>query len=285
MSGAPRRHIYLCADDYGISPGVNRAIRDLIGRRRINATSVMVAAPNLQRAEAAALREAAAHGAAIGLHLTLTAPFVPLSHGFAPLRHGSFLSLAATFRRAHLRSLKPPLLMLEIAQQFTAFNAAFGRAPDFIDGHQHVHLFPQIREALLHVARDAAPNAWVRQCGRPLSAHKRFGDRKALLLDALSRRFRRLARDLGVPTNPAFAGTYAFGTRTDYRELFVKFLEGMPDGGVVMCHPGMVDAELQRLDSLTGPREREYAFFKEEAFPGLLEEHGVAVAPVARIER
>ena len=29
---SPSRHIWLCADDYGISPGVNRAIRDLIKR-------------------------------------------------------------------------------------------------------------------------------------------------------------------------------------------------------------------------------------------------------------
>ncbi len=35
MNGdAPPRRIWLCADDYGLSPGVNRAIRDLIGRGR-----------------------------------------------------------------------------------------------------------------------------------------------------------------------------------------------------------------------------------------------------------
>ena len=39
------RHIIICADDYGISPAVSAAIRDLIARGRINATSVMVAAP------------------------------------------------------------------------------------------------------------------------------------------------------------------------------------------------------------------------------------------------
>ena len=38
MSGALPRRIVLCADDYGISPGVNRAIRHLIIRKRINAT-------------------------------------------------------------------------------------------------------------------------------------------------------------------------------------------------------------------------------------------------------
>jgi len=49
------RHIILCADDYGISPAVSAAIRDLIARRRINATSVMVAAPQFDRDEAAKL--------------------------------------------------------------------------------------------------------------------------------------------------------------------------------------------------------------------------------------
>ena len=37
---APLRRIWLCADDYGIAEGVNRAIRDLIASRRLNATSV-----------------------------------------------------------------------------------------------------------------------------------------------------------------------------------------------------------------------------------------------------
>ena len=43
------RRIWLCADDYGISPGVNRAIRDLIENSRLNATSVMVVGPAIGR--------------------------------------------------------------------------------------------------------------------------------------------------------------------------------------------------------------------------------------------
>ena len=42
MNDAALRRIWLCADDYGIAEGVNRAIRDLIARGRLNATSVMV---------------------------------------------------------------------------------------------------------------------------------------------------------------------------------------------------------------------------------------------------
>ena len=52
----------------------------------------------------------------------------------------------------------------------------------------------------------------------------------------------------------------------------------MPEGAVVMCHPGFVDQELRDLDPLTTLREREYAFFVSEAFPALLARHGVALA-------
>ena len=34
-----------------------------------------------------------------------------------------------------------------------------------------------------------------------------------------------------------------------------------------MCHPGFVDAELERLDPLTTQREREYAYLAGDAFP------------------
>jgi hypothetical protein len=276
----PRRHIWLCADDYGISHSVNTAIRELIVRGRINATSVMVTAPHFDRADAASLMvlNAGMPRVAIGLHVTLTAPFHPLSQGFRPLRDGAFLPLKQTLRAAMLRRFRHELLVIEIAMQLRAFVTAFGRPPDFIDGHQHVQLFPQIRDAVLKVVTDAAPNAWVRQCGRAVPLARRLGDRKGLVLDYLSRGLRRRARRLGVRTNSAFAGTYDFKPDADFARLFPAFLRHLPEGGVVMCHPGFVDAELKRLDPLTVLREREYAYFNSEAFPGVLAAHGVVLA-------
>ena len=49
MSETAPRRIWLCADDYGLSDGVNRAIRDLIERGRLNATSVMMVTPAIGR--------------------------------------------------------------------------------------------------------------------------------------------------------------------------------------------------------------------------------------------
>ena len=79
MNDAPPRRIWLCADDYGLAEGVNRAIRDLISRGRLNATSVMMVGAAIGRAEVAALQDLAANSprCAIGLHATLTAPFRP----------------------------------------------------------------------------------------------------------------------------------------------------------------------------------------------------------------
>jgi len=93
----------------------------------------------------------------------------------------------------------------------------------------------------------------------------------------LSRSFCRRAAALGLRTNPAFAGTYDFADDADFPTLFPRFLDALPDGGVVMCHPGFVDAELQRLDPLTTLREREYAYFASDEFPAMLAANGVAL--------
>ena len=275
-----RRRIWLCADDYGISPGVNTAIRDLAVRGRLNATSVMAVAPSFHRSEASSLAaiNTSSSRVAIGLHLTLTAPFRPLSESFKPVSNARFLTLAATLRHATMRRFGHDALKAEITAQIEVFVDAFGRAPDFIDGHQHVHLFPQISEAVLEAMQALAPDAWLRQCGRVIPMSARFADRKGLLLDILSARLRRRCAALGVRTNPAFAGTYEFDDKADFAALFPRFLDRLPAGSVVMCHPGFVDGELQRLDSLTTLREREYAYLISEAFPAALMARGLTLA-------
>jgi chitin disaccharide deacetylase len=237
-------------------------------------------APSFSRSEAVSLKmlNSVAPRVAIGLHVALTAPFRPASKGFAPMRDGAFLPLAATFRYAALRRFRRDALVSEIRSQLQAFVEMFGHAPDFIDGHQHVHLLPQVGEALLQVVKDMAPDAWVRQCGRAIPLTARFADRKGLLLDIFSYRFRRRAAALGVRTNPAFAGAYEFSDEADFAALFPRFLEDLPDGSVVMCHPGFVDAELRRLDPLTTLREKEYAFLASDTFPALLAARGLVLA-------
>lgn len=280
MNATNLRRIVLCADDYGISPGVNEAIRSLIAKGRINATSAMVVAPSLTSTEAAALtalKRIAPH-LQIGLHFTLTAPFRPSSESYTHLQDGAFLSLPATLGSALIARLDRERIAHELRTQIAAFSQTFGYLPDYVDGHQHVQIFPQIRDAVLSVIRESLPGAWMRQCGRvtPLSA--RMSDRKGLLLDMMSAGFRKRATALGVTVNPGFAGSYDFSTDPDFATLFAKFFDGLPNGGVVMCHPGFVDDELKALDPLTNLREREHAFLAGDTFPDLLRTHRVTLS-------
>ena len=273
MSGAatPRR-IWLCADDYGISPGVNRAIRDLIEPGRLNATSVMMVGAAIGRDEAAALEAAAAASrrCAIGLHATLTAPFRPLTMHFQPVHGGLFPAFPKLLRAGLLRRLDPEIIRAELMVQLAAFKEMFGRAPDFVDGHQHAQLFPQVRDAFLAAVKQAAPDAWVRQGGRRQPLGQRLGAPKALVLDLLSAQFRTRAARAGIAFNPGFAGAYDFSRSPDFGALMRQFLEGLPEGGLIMCHPGFVDETLVGLDPLTHQREQEYAFLAGAQFPALL---------------
>ena len=97
MSDAATRRIWLCADDYGMAPGVNRGIRKLIARGRLNATSVMVVAPSFDADEAATRRaqcrrQARAHR--------------PARHADRAVRAAERRLCAAARRRVSCRSAK-----------------------------------------------------------------------------------------------------------------------------------------------------------------------------------
>jgi predicted glycoside hydrolase/deacetylase ChbG (UPF0249 family) len=277
---APPRRIWLCADDYGMADGVNRAIRELIASSRLNATSVMVVGAAIGRDEVKALQDVAASSArcAIGLHATLTAPFRPLTMHFRPTDGGIFLPFPTLLRSGLLRRLDPELIHGELMVQLAAFQELFGRPPDFVDGHQHAQLFPQVRDAFLLAVKQAAPGAWVRQGGRVTPLAQRLGAPKAMVLDVLSAQFRKRAAKANIPFNPAFAGAYDFSREPDFAVLMRQFLDGLPDGGLVMCHPGFVDETLVSLDPLTTQRETEYAYLAGDRFPPLLAANNVTLS-------
>lgn len=280
MSGTPQRRIWLCADDYGISPGVNRAICDLIARGRLNATSVMMVGAAIGREDAAELSKVASESprCAIGLHVTLTAPFRPLTMHFRPAEGGMFPPFPKLLRAGLMRRLDAEMIRAEVMVQLAAFTDLFGRAPDFVDGHQHAQLYPQVRDGFLAAVKEAAPTAWVRQGGRNAPLLQRVTAPKALLLDVLSTQFRRRAARADIAFNPGFAGAYDFTRQADFGALMNEFLAGLPDEGLIMCHPGFVDDVLIELDPLTMQREHEHAYLGGEHFPALLTEHKTTLA-------
>ena len=239
----------------------------------------MTVGPAIGRDEVAALQQVAANSprCAIGLHATLTAPFRPLTMHFKPVDGGMFLPFPKLLRAGLLRKLDPEIIRAELMVQLATFKDLFGRAPDFVDGHQHAQLFPQVRDAFLAAAKEAAPGAWVRQGGRNQPLAQRLGMPKALLLDILSAQFRKRAGRAAIAFNPAFAGAYDFSRQPDFGALMRQFLVGLPEGGLVMCHPGFVDETLVSLDPLTTQREREHAFLASDEFPPLLAANNVTL--------
>jgi predicted glycoside hydrolase/deacetylase ChbG (UPF0249 family) len=107
---------------------------------------------------------------------------------------------------------------------------------------------------------------------------QRLGAPKALVLDILSAQFRKRAASVGIAFNPAFAGAYDFSRRPEFGALMRQFLDGLPEGGLVMCHPGFVDETLISLDPFTTQREHEHAFLAGDGFPRLLAANNVTLA-------
>ena len=136
----------------------------------------------------------------------------------------------------------------------------------------------RVRDAFLRAVKEAAPGAWIRQGGRLQPLAKLLGTPKALVLDVLSAQFRKRAAVAGIAFNPAFAGAYDFSKAPDFAVLMGEFLDGLPDGGLVMCHPGFVDETLESLDPLTTQREAEHAYLASDRFQALLAANKVTLS-------
>lgn len=218
----PRR-ITVCADDFGLSQAACQSILQLGAAGALNATSCAVDGPYL--AEYLPALRALRPALAIGLHLNLTenAQFA----GARPLTGW----LAATYLRWQLDTAA---LRSEIVRQLQRFETLFGTPPDFIDGHEHVHQFPVIRDLLLAELRQRAhTRLWVR-CTWP----QRSRGAKAAVIGLLgARALRRQLQLQGLRYNSDFAGVYDLASESGYDTRLRGWLDGLADGGVVMCHP------------------------------------------------
>ncbi len=282
---ALQHKVALSADDYGLAPGIGFAIRDLAVAGRLNATSCMTTGPHWP-AEAALLRAVAPPVFEVGLHLVLTdQPCITKMPLLAP--DGRLPALPALIKQAMRGRLETAEITAEVQAQLDCFEAAWGRPPDFLDGHHHVHQLPMIRDIVLaaYSARLANHGAWLRRCTQPLSAivRSRSSVVRAIIISLLGVRFKALADRAGIPGNRCFAGVRGFAGEPPYDELMRRWLSGAGAGTLIMCHPGLVDDALIKADSLTTPREEEYRFLAGDAFPALLQELGVSLIAPSRL--
>lgn len=211
-----------------MNPSVNAGILDLARRSRLSATSLLVDGPAVRQGLPALL----CSGLQIGLHLNFTESFG---------QPGLCLPLGRLVRAACLRRLPQAALRAGVRRQLDLFREQTGRPPDYVDGHQHVHQLPGIREALLEALephRDG--RLWIRDTGRPRLAGLPWRLQfKALVIARLGAAgLRRQARIGGYPQNPGFLGVYDFqGGAGVYADWMRRWLALCQDGDVLMCHP------------------------------------------------
>lgn len=225
------QHLCICADDFGMSRGINAAVLDLIERRKLTATGCLV-----QR-EAwglglLSLRRIDPERADVGLHLDLTPPRTP---------GGDEPGLGPLLLRAYTRTASRQGLQRAIADQLSRFEDGMGRAPAFVDGHRHVHQFPVVRRALLDElsSRYGAALPWLRN-----TAPRRApgaGALKAHVIHALGGRgLAREAARRSAPMSHALLGVYDFAGGLDgYRRRLLAWLGAARSGDVLMCHPSL----------------------------------------------
>jgi chitin disaccharide deacetylase len=226
---APRRarRWVVCADDFALDRGAIEATLALIKLGRVTATSVLVDSPNWKPA-APELR-AVSDSADVGLHLNLTESLNGGSSATWPL---PLLLIQSTLRllpRWRVRNM--------VERQLDAFTDAFGRLPDFIDGHQHVHQLPVVREVLIEcvLAREPKSLPWLRIC-LPPDGDENYKARIIGMLGAAS--LLELARIQEFPTSSRLVGVYGFDLRRDaYLAKVRQWLDAGPEGAVFMCHP------------------------------------------------
>jgi predicted glycoside hydrolase/deacetylase ChbG (UPF0249 family) len=266
------KRVTLCVDDFGMHEGVNTSVLMLMALERLGATSVLVdgmaAAYGAER-----LTDAMQTGQAhvdVGLHLNLSEPLAQSSNETASRDAAPAQAKAAGFRCMRLpsliafaygRVLSASAMRDEIHRQCAVFEQLFKRPPDYVDGHQHVHQLPVVRNALVQVlaSRYGQQRPWLRRT-RPAKGTRIL---KAHVIEALGgRALTRLATKRGYPQNAHLLGVHEFTSDPlVYQDRLAQWLADSSDGDLLMCHPStwcaapglLLRQRMAEHDVLTGP--------------------------------
>ena len=122
---AEQRLLIITADDYGYAPRYDQGIVEAAGAGAVDSVSVMV---KRGRVDATPILQT---GVELGLHLEFP---VELTDG------------ATTGAPAREEALR------ELEEQLGAFEATFGRAAAYLDGHKHCHAHPGLAKSIAHEA-------------------------------------------------------------------------------------------------------------------------------------
>lgn len=242
------------ADDFGLAPGVNRAILELHAAEVLTSATMMARAPATEEAVKMAL---AMPSLGVGCHVVLV-DGTPVSdpQSIPSLIDRStgdlFPSLGTFLKRLYTARIRRGEIEAETAAQI-ALLQSYGLRLTHIDTHKHLHMFPPVLRAVLRAARAAGIHA-IRNPFEPLWSINATADapekRRAevLLLRRLESRFRRIVREESFVTTDGAVGVLATGTL----EISVvqALVSAMPEGTFeFVSHPGYRDEILARANT------------------------------------
>lgn len=258
-----------CADDFAMNAEITHAILHLLHQKVIQATSCMTQSPYWFDHAAKLLDVQQPFN--IGLHLNFT-------HNFNDEDY--IYSLNTCIRKAWSHTLSRHHIRQSIEKQWGNFIEATGKQPDFIDGHQHVHQFPVIREILISFLKEKKFKGWIRSLNQPL--YIQGYQLKTYILHTLgAKKLQSLCTTHHIPTNAYFAGIYNFSTTVDYAFLNQKWLKHAQENTLIMCHPSLTTTQLE--DPIYLARINEYNYLSSPQFLEDCHRFNVQLAPIGAI--
>ncbi|OZI69047.1 hypothetical protein CAL27_06225 [Bordetella genomosp. 1] len=267
------RRIAVCGDDFGMNHAVDGAMLQLVDLGRMSAVSCLATGP----AFAAHAAELQRRDVDIGLHLNLTESLCAAD--------GEMPALRTLLVRAWRGQLEPGWVEGQIARQLDAFEAHMGRAPDYVDGHQHVHQFPGVLQPLLRQLRQryGLYRPWLRNTAPGLLAGVPLADAaKARFIGLLgSRALCAAAQTEGWRTNRRLLGVYGLeGGARAYADRLHCWLFNAADGDLLMCHPA-----LPGRDPMAHARQRaaEFEVLRNTELSGWMGANGLAVRRLSQL--
>ncbi len=240
------------ADDFGLTTGVNRAIVEASHAGMLTSTTLMANSSAFDEAVALAKSQPQLK---VGCHVVLI-DGEPLSSGLKTLTGGTtrFKSSLKEFALAAMRKrLSQEEIQREAEAQIRKVQSA-GIIVSHVDTHKHTHMFPHVLRPVLQAAKACGVFA-VRNPFEPARLWPRTAVRRtpALWIRALqvkllhrySAEFTLAVNKEQMSTPQGTAGMIATGALD--QQLLTGILQGLPAGDwELVCHPGYLDADLQR---------------------------------------
>ena len=277
------RRLIVNADDFGLTPGVNRAIVECHAHGIVTSATLMANAAGFS--DAVGLSQSTLR-LGVGCHVVLVdgTPVLgatEISSLVTRANGGSFRDgLTAFALRALRHQLDPEEIEAEATAQIRKLCAA-GIAVTHLDTHKHTHIFPRVLESLVRAAKNCGIRA-IRNPFGPLGMMK-VVDRPALwmrwvkvaALQGLAEKFRDLVKSAGMVTPDGTVGIISTGALDE--RLFRLIIERLPEGTwELVCHPGYNDADLLGVRTrLRDSRERELRILTSGSSRDLIARCGV----------